>query len=277
MSDNKSLTENHYTTTNLFPSILKALKAAGKDIDNLTIKDLTPVDGFHIRGVKATVELASLINLKPNYKILDLGCGIGGSARFLAHNYGCYVTGVDITKEYCNAASELSKLLKLSDQTEFQHADVIDLPFESESFNIVWSEHVQMNIENKPKLYQEIYRVLKPEGKLIFYDVFKGTGGKVFYPVPWADNSSIDFLTEQNETKYLIESVKFKINYWEDKSDISKNWFSDTVNKMKNREPSPLGLHLIMGKNADEKFHNMVRNLNERNITVAQAVVEKKR
>ena len=117
MSDNKSLTERYYTTTNLFSYILKVLKAAGKDINNLTIKDLAPVDSFHIRGIEATKELASLIKIKPENKILDVGCGIGGSARFLASNYGCFVTGVDITEEYCNAAAELSKLLKLENKT----------------------------------------------------------------------------------------------------------------------------------------------------------------
>ena len=276
MSSNKGLKESPYTSTNIFPTILKALKAAGKDINNLTIKDLAPVDAFHIRGVEATKELASLIKIKPGYKILDVGCGIGGTARYLANNYECFVTGIDITEEYCKAAAELSNLLNLEDKTEFRHADAIDLPFENDSFDIVWSEHVQMNIKNKHKLYREIYRVLKPGGKLIFYDVFKGKGEEIYYPVPWADNPSTDFLVEQNETKILIESFDFKINYWEDKTDLSTNWFSETVTKMKNRNPSPLGLHLVMGKNADEKFQNMVRNLNERNITVAQAIVGKK-
>ena len=184
MSDNKSLTERYYNTTNLFSFILKALKAAGKDINNLTIKDLAPVDSFHIRGIEATKDLASLVKIKPVDKILDVGCGIGGSARFLASNYGCFVTGVDITGEYCNVAAELSELLKLENKTEFYHADTIDLPFEKESFDIVWSEHVQMNVENKQKLYQEIYRVLKPDGKLIFYDVFKGKGEEIFVPFP---------------------------------------------------------------------------------------------
>ncbi len=276
MSDNKSLTERYYTTTNLFSSILKALKAAGKDINNLTIKDLAPVDSFHIRGIEATKELASLIKIKPVDKILDVGCGIGGSARFLASNYGCFVTGIDITEEYCNAAAELSKLLKLENKTEFHHADTIDLPFEKESFDIVWSEHVQMNVENKQKLYEEIYRVLKPGGKLIFYDVFTGMEEKVFYPVPWADDSSTDFLIGQNETINLIESLNFKINYWEDITELSKDWFTTAFTKMKNRKPYPLGLHLVMGENSDEKFHNMVRNLNEDKITVVQAVVEKK-
>jgi len=275
MSSNKFLTESPYTSTNLFPTILNALKATGKDINNLNIKDLAPVDAFHIRGVKATIELASLIKIKPEYKILDIGCGIGGSVRYLANNYECFTTGIDITEEYCKAATELSKLVKLDDKISFYHADAIDLPFENESFDIVWSEHVQMNIENKLQLYKETYRVLKPEGKLIFYDVFKGKGGEIFYPVPWADNSSIDFLIEQKETIYLIESLDFKIYYWEDKSDLSRKWFCDTVKKMKNRKRSPLGLHLVMGKNSDDKFHNMVRNLNEGNITVAQAVVEK--
>ena len=275
MSDNKSLTERYYTTTNLFSYILKALKAAGKDINNLTIKDLAPVDSFHIRGIEATKELASLIKIKPENKILDVGCGIGGSARFLASNYGCFVTGVDITGEYCNAAAELSELLKLENKTEFHLADAIDLPFEKESFDIVWSEHVQMNIENKSQLYKEIYRVLKPEGKLIFYDVFKGKGNEIFYPVPWAADSSTDFLTGQNETKILLESLDFKINYWEDKTELSKNWFSSTVPKMKNRKPYPLGLHLLMGENAEDKFHNMVRNLSEKKITVVKAAVDK--
>ena len=275
MSSNKFLTESPYTSTNLFPTILKALKATGKDINNLTIKDLVPVDAFHIRGIEATKELTSLIEIKPDYKILDIGCGIGGSVRLLASKYECFATGVDITEEYCKAAIELSKLLNLEDKTDFYHADAIDLPFENKSFNIVWSEHVQMNVENKQKFYQEIYRVLKSGGKLIFYDVFKGKGDEIFYPVPWANDSSIDFLTEQNETKYLIGSLDFKINYWEDKTDLSKNWFSAMVAKVKNREPSQLGLHLVMGKNANEKFQNMVRNLNEGNITVAQAVVEK--
>jgi ubiquinone/menaquinone biosynthesis C-methylase UbiE len=276
MSNNKGLTESPYNSTNLFPSILKALKAAGKDINNLTIKDLVPVDAFHIRGIEATKELASLIKIKSSYKILDIGCGIGGTARYLADNYGCFITGIDITEEYCKAAAELSKLLNLEDKTEFRHADAIDLPFENESFDIVWSEHVQMNVENKQKFYQEIYRVLKTGGKLIFYDVFKGKGDEIFYPVPWANDSSTDFLVEQNETKNLIESLDFKINYWEDKTDLSRNWFSAAVTKMKSRKPSPLGLHLVMGENADEKFHNMVCNLNEKNITVAQAIVEKK-
>ena len=275
MSDNKSLSESHYTTTNLFASILNALKAAGKDINNLTIKDLAPIDSFHIRGIEATKDLASLIKIKPVDKILDVGCGIGGSARFLASNYGCFVRGVDITGEYCNVAAELSELLKLENKTEFYHADTIDLPFEKESFDIVWSEHVQMNVENKQKLYQEIYRVLKPDGKLIFYDVFKGKGEEIFYPVPWADDSSTDFLTGQNETINLIESHNFKINYWEDITELSKDWFTTAFAKMKNRKPFPLGLHLLMGENSDEKFHNMVRNLSENKITVVQAAVDK--
>ncbi|MBT8386269.1 MAG: methyltransferase domain-containing protein [Ignavibacteria bacterium] len=276
MGDNKRLTECYYTTTNLFSFILKALKAAGKDINNLTIKDLAPVDAFHIRGIVATLDLASLVKIKSGDNILDIGCGIGGSARYLAYNYKCFVKGVDITKEYCKAAAELSKLLNLEDKTEFQHADAIDLPFENESFNIVWSEHVQMNIENKQKLYQEIYRVLTPHGKLIFYDVFKGKGEGIFYPVPWADDSSTDFLTWQNDTKSLIESLKFKINYWEDITELSKNWFAETVTKMRYRKPYSLGLHLLMGENADDKFNNMVRNLNEKKITVVQALIEKK-
>lgn len=275
MGNNINLIKDPYSITNLLPSILKAIKAAGKDINNLTLKDLAPVDAFHIRGIESTKEIAELIKIIPAYNILDIGCGLGGSARYLASNYGCHITGIDITEEYCKTATGLSKLLNLEDKTEFHHADAINLPFENEEFDIVWSEHVQMNVEKKQNYFREIYRVLKPKGKLVFYEVFKGIRNNIFYPVPWAENSSTNFLSEQNEIKSFLETLYFKIEYWEDKTDLSKNWFNTTVKKMKTRKPYPLGLHLVMGKNSDEKFLNMFRNLNEGNITVAQGVATK--
>lgn len=275
MRGNKSLTEKFYTATNLFSSITKALTASGKNIGYLTTEDLAPIDEFHIRGIKATKELAELSKINQDDKILDLGCGLGGSARYLASNYGCYVTGIDITQEYSNTAAELSKLVKLDDKTEFHHADAINLPFEKGNYDVVWSEHVQMNIENKQKLFNEIYRVLKPNGKLIFYDVFKGHAKDIYFPVPWAENSSTNFLSEQNDIKYLMETLHFKIKIWEDKTELSKNWFIERVSKMKIQNLPPLGLNLVMGENTIDKMNNMARNLNEEKLTVAQAVITK--
>ena len=189
MDDLHNSVTNHYTKTELYEKIINTLKENGKDINQLTIEDLAPVDQFHIRGLNGTKELAESGCINSQTKVLDIGCGIGGTARFLSSEFGCFVTGLDITEEYCRTAAALSKLMKLENKNEFKAGTATQLPFEDEQFDIVWTEHVQMNVSDKEKFYSEIHRVLKKEGKLIFHDVFKGKNNPVLYPVPWADES----------------------------------------------------------------------------------------
>ena len=103
----------HYTPLDLDAKILRALTAAGKDPDRLTIDDLMPIDEFHVRGRKATVELARDLGLDKNMQVLDVGSGLGGAARYLAHTFGCRVTGLDLNTEYCSVATTLTRLLGL--------------------------------------------------------------------------------------------------------------------------------------------------------------------
>lgn len=65
---------------------------------------LAPIDHFHGRGLAATKETVALLAPKPDQHILDLGCGVGGPARWIAAHYGCHVTGIDLTVEFCDAA-----------------------------------------------------------------------------------------------------------------------------------------------------------------------------
>ena len=81
--------ERHYTRSNLENTILTALKNAGKDVDQLTVDDLAPIDELHPLGREATANLASLLNLQPNSHVLDVGSGIGGPSRYLTSKYGC--------------------------------------------------------------------------------------------------------------------------------------------------------------------------------------------
>ncbi len=156
--------EYHYKRENLLKAILDALRETGKDPSRLEPADLAPVDTFHIRGREATVELARRTSLKPGDRVLDVGSGLGGSARYLASQYQCLVTGVDITRAYVDTANALAELTGLENKVNFQHASALDLPFEDNAFDAVWTEHVQMNIADKRTFYREIARVTRPGG-----------------------------------------------------------------------------------------------------------------
>ena len=275
MSAGQQAVTAHYGVGDLGERILAALRAAGKDVEHLTPGDLAPLDAFHIRGRDATRELAALAHLGASQEVLDVGCGVGGSARFLAAEHGCRVTGVDLTEEYCRVATMLSDRCGLAALTSFRAASALELPFADGRFDVAWTEHVQMNIADKARFYGEIRRVLKAGGKLLFHDVFRGPGGSPHFPVPWAGDASISHLDAPGDIGRLLESIGLRREHWEDVSAKSLAWFRALLERFAARGRPPLGLHLLMGADAPQKFDNLVRNLAEARIVVVQAVCEK--
>ena len=269
--------EAHYTVTNIAQAILDALKIMGKELDAITPADLASVDEFHIGGREATTELAQLAGLNSEIHVLDLGSGLGGSARYMASEFGSSVTGLDLTQEYCDVATMLAGLTHLDSKVVFRQGSALDMPFESESFDLVWTEHTQMNISDKMKFYSEIARVLRPDGRLVFHDIFQGEGGDVHYPVPWAADSSISFLIPVDQLEKLLHTTAFRPIHWEDTTHWSLDWFRQPTKEARLHRSSPLGLHLVMGVDTRAKFQNMVRNLEEGRVAVVQAVLEKVR
>ena len=267
--------ESHYGRGKILDSILSALRQMGRDVAQLVPADLAPVDEFHIRGREATVELASRAQLKPGLRVLDVGCGLGGSVRYLASEHQCQATGIDLTKEYVDAANSLADLVGLKHRVECRQCSALDMPFDDGSFDVVWTEHVQMNIADKRAFYAEIARVLVPRGRLLFHDIFQGDGGPLHYPVPWAEDSSISFLAAPEAVRGILEEIGFSIRHWVDKSQPSLDWFVAAIEKLKLSGPPPLGLHLLMGNTAKAKFENNIRNLREGRLVVFQAIAEK--
>jgi SAM-dependent methyltransferase len=251
------------------------LKALGVDPAALSVDDVAAVDAFHIRGREATVELAARAGLEAADRVLDVGSGLGGSARYLAVEYGCEVVGVDLTDEYVEVAEELAKRVGLDCRVSYCQGSALELPFEDASFDVVWTEHVQMNIEDKGTFYREIARVLRPGGRLMFHDIFQGdvgeTGG-VVYPAPWAENESISFLWAPNRVRQALEEAGLAVEDWEDKTEASATWFANVLKKVQADGPPPLGIHLLMGETAKVKLGNMSRNLSESRVAVVQAV-----
>ena len=267
--------QTHYTRADLGDVILAALEDADKDLNHLTPEDLAPIDQFHIRGRTATLELARTAGLDANKRVLDVGSGVGGTSRCLAKEFGCRVTGIDLTDEYCRAAAMLSARVGLTDLVDYRQGDATCLPFEDAVFDVVWTEHVAMNIPDKPKLYREMHRVLKPGGTLAIYDVLAGPAGSVLFPVPWARTPETSFLVSPDELRTLLEESGFTIADWSDTTDVAREWFVTLAEKIRREGFPSLGFHLLLGADFKAMAQNQGRNLQEGRIALAQIVARK--
>lgn len=265
----------HYTPAGLAGLIVAVLEKAGKDLNRLTPEDLAPLDEFHIRGREATLELARAVRVDPTQRVLDVGSGLGGTSRCLALEFGCQVTGIDLTDEYCRAAAMLSERTGLAGQVEYHQGDATNLPFPDASFDLVWTEHAAMNIPDKPKLYREMHRVLKPGGRLAIHDVLAGPAGPVLFPVPWARTPESSFLVTPDELRSLLAGAGFVIEAWSDTTEAARAWFTALAEKIRREGVSPLGFHVFLGADFPAMAQNQRRNLEEARIVLAQIVARR--
>lgn len=267
--------QTHYARSDLGNIILAALEKAGKDTNRLTLEDLAPVDEFHIRGRAATLELARAAGLDATKRVLDIGSGVGGTSRCLAKEFGCRVTGIDLTEEYCRAAAMLTANIGLTDLVDFRQGDATNLSFDDASFDVVWTEHVAMNIPDKSRLYREMHRVLKPGGTLAIYDILAGPSGPVLFPVPWARTPDTSFLVSPDELRDLLQKTGFKVSNWSDTTDVARAWFVSLAEKIRKEGLPPLGFHVLLGADFPAMAQNQRRNLEEGRIVLAQVVAKK--
>lgn len=266
--------ETHYTSGDLGEAILAALRRMGKDIDRLTPDDLAPVDEFHGGQRPATIRLAEMTGLAGTERVLDVGSGLGGPSRFLAWRYGCRVSGVDLTAEFVRIAEMLTRRTGLAGKCDYRQGDALDLPFAEESFDVVWSQNAAMNIADRDRLYRGMRRVLKPGGRLALQEVAAGPGGPPHLPVQWAREPGISFLYPAAETRAKLEAAGFRVVAWQD---TTMQALEAAARRTRNteREPPPLGTHLILGEDWRAMFRNSARNLEERRTELFNAVLER--
>ena len=266
---------SHYTVDDLKDRVLAALEAAHGSLEGLTVADVAGADSFHIRGRAATVELAERVGFQPDWHVLDVGSGPGGTARHLAVTYGCHVTGLDLTPSFVTLAEELSRLVGLEDATDYQCGNALDMPFDEAAFDCVWLEHVQMNIPDKKALLTEIHRVLKPGGALALYEIFRGSGGDAFYPAPWSERLETSHLVTPDTLQQTARDTGFEITDWRDVSETAVAWFQEMAQKSAGTGPPPVGVQLNINENAPEKLANVRQSLEQNRIAVIQAILHK--
>ena len=250
-------------------NIEQAIRAAGKDLDDLQPADLGPLEDFHTMGRIATGQLAELAKITSGDDVLDAGSGIGGTARFLASQYRCTVTAVDLTEEYCGTARWLNRLTGLDDRIFVRQGDVTDLPFADATFDVVSSQHVQMNVASKERLYREARRVLVTGGRLAIWDITAGTPGPLDYPLPWADRPELSHLVTAGQLRAAVEAAGFAVSQWNDLTDQA----AELMEAFLSLPPSPLGLHAFVEDFA-RKAGNLTRALASGRLRAIQGIAQ---
>jgi SAM-dependent methyltransferase len=269
MTDTTNKVLEHYSAMGPTNRIKSALAAITPDDQPLTVAQLAPLDQFHTRGILATAELATAAALEPSIRVLDLGCGIGGPARYFAATFGCKVTGVDLSPSFIDAATYLTVRCGLSDRATFQVGNALHLPFEDAAFDTVFLQHVAMNIEDRTALYAEVRRVLTPGGRFVTYDLVL-RDGDVVYPAPWARDASTSFLLSEGDTRTALEQAGFKVALWRDDTQTALDWFKAA---MASAPPSGPSLGVVMGPDFPAMISNLARNLRENRLSVLSAVL----
>jgi len=259
---------NQYSTGLSRHNIEQALISAGKDLEHLEPAELGLLEDFHTMGRYATGQLVDLVGITGGSEVLDAGSGIGGTARYVADHCGCPVTAVDLTEEYCETSRWLNRLVGLDDRISVRQADVTELPFADGTFDVAISQHVQMNVADKARLYSEARRVLTNGGRLALWDITIGGSAELDYPLPWADQPARSHLVTSDELRAVVESAGFAVEHWNDLTEQAAALMQAVLAQPLN----PLGLHAFV-TDFQRKVENLTTALADGRLRAIQAVV----
>ena len=266
----------HYSNKGLLDKIYKGLEKLGIDKNQLTQSDLSSFDEFHIGGSEGTLILAEKLTVNASSSVLDIGCGIGGPARFLSSEFGCKVSGIDLTADFVNTGNSLTDQVGLSDKVKLIEASALNIPFADNSFDVSYMIHVGMNIADKDVLFSEAFRVTKPGGVFGIYDVMLIGNCEFQYPLPWAVEEDGNAIA--SATDYISALIKagFSLKHEDDKTDFANGFFEKMSASMGTSEgPPPVGLHLLMGDLTTQKIKNMAKLIKSGIIAPKILILEK--
>ena len=209
--------------------------------------------------------MAVLLRVTETDHILDVGSGLGGPARYLARRFGCRVSGIDLTAEFCDIARHLTALLGFEDRVSVRQGDAQAMPYDDATFDGAYSMNVSMNIADKRALYREIRRVLKPGAWVVLSEAAQGPGGEPDYPTPWARTAASSFLATEAETRASLEACGFAIEILRDTTEAALAYGARSRALVEEGgKPLHRAVSLIHGALAEQASANSARALKER-------------
>ena len=265
----------HYASEGVVGRVLTALRNVNGLEVPITPDTFAPIDHFHGKGVIATEELAAILQPNASDHVVDIGCGIGGPARWIAARYGCRITGVDLTPGFCEAALELNSITGLAEKITILHGSALALRVPDAAFDRGYSQAVLMNIADKLGFMREAFRVLRPGGLLALSFVGSGPTGEPYYPLPWAATAGTSFLASLDEVRSDLLAAGFEIVTLRDTSAGVAAALAPVLKKLETEGLPPLGEHVVTGEGAKTWRINAMRSLRDRRASMIEALARK--
>jgi len=242
--------EAHYASAGIAARILAALPPG----EPVTPDTLAPFDHFHGRGPAGTADLLEALDPQPGERVLDIGAGIGGPARWIAARSLCHVTGIELTREFCEAARALNEATGLTGNVTILHGNALAMPVPDAAFDRAYSHNVIMNIADKRGFHAEAFRVLKPGGLLVLFQGGTGPKGDPYYPAPWATSAATSFLSTPDDMRAHVEAAGFEILAFRDRTAEGLPGQQKIIDTLQAKGLPPKGWHVFMGAERSLEF-----------------------
>ncbi len=267
---------DHYTRAGLLAAIEDGVATLGKTPASVSVEDLAPVDEFHVGGREASEAFLDQLGLTPSDRVLDIGCGLGGSARFAATRDGCHVTGLDLTHGFVSTGRTLCDWVGLGDRVSLQQGNALTMPFEADAFDAAYMLHVGMNIADKPALCAAVHRLLRPGGRFGIYDLMRTGEEPLQYPLPWASLAAQSRVGTPSDYRAAMAAARFTLVAERNRRDFALDFFA----RLRARTaaaggPGPLGPHLVMGDTASIRLRHLVDAIANSSLAPVEMIAEK--
>jgi sarcosine/dimethylglycine N-methyltransferase len=260
----------HYSASDIERRILGAIRTAGLDPDQrLSPMELAALDHFHTGGFRASLALKELARVRVEDRVLDIGAGLAGPARMLAAWPGCRVDCIELSPDFCAAARLLNRITGLDDRVHVHEGSALSMPFADAAFDVAWMQNVGMSIADKRRLYAEIRRVLKPDGRFAFQEMVAGQGVASYFPLPWATDPAENLLVSADAMRALLVDCGFFPDYFEDVSDAPLP--TPATGTPESVPQAPLSLSAYVD-NLAQKAENATRSVREGQIRLFRGV-----